>query len=717
MFVFPAFDSNYQSRKRTFKCCENCRNKKTKCDITSVNYETKGCQNCIKHDLTCSLIKQKPNKQSKNTKNTQKQQQVNYGLLPTFDTPIDMTTITNQYLHDTFGFNISSHNDLTFHFVAHDDPKVIVSDQDIKNYQGQGILLQNNKEKDINSIKNSKVYHLKNENHYKFLLSIDAFTLSSSEFQFSKNDELELIKLYFIKINSILPIIHEKLFWDDYFKQEAISMYIYAIVLVISRDKLSKPLLEKVFKTSNDHQYFKKLSILMESLEFKIRQILLISGQLGDEDKLMRIGLHLLLGLHFNFDKWGNEQSVHDLNNAVDLSTGIGIHLKRCPQINVELYNYTSNLWWCCYILDKFSGLVNCRPFFIKSEDFNVDLPYDDLNLLKMVQLARNIENVIILLFRPYSQNSIESQSIRFDIDKFQNIEFELCEKERSSNQNQQTQVYSMNEIGSNQYVFENIHFLSRIVNNVLIMKSQKKKFENSNIPKYIPESIAVRAGSNILFYMNQIPDNFMLNIPLIPLCMSLSMAIALKQTARLLVDNKVHTFSESEIYRDELKFEDYILKLEQFAPYWWIVDEICKVTRVFLKNLEKKNNRKKRKLMNQNQNQNQSMVDKRRKDNDSQQYRNITNQNNTVILENPQPQQNAMHVQYLNLDKTRNSNLDSLESYEQVQQQQQRPIIFSSSVESFSDNQQQFDQYFESMQMDMFNDEFFLDLKNVMDR
>lgn len=56
MFVFPAFDSNYKTRKRTFKCCRTCRARRLKC-IQSNDYETEGCDICDKDGYVCDLIK------------------------------------------------------------------------------------------------------------------------------------------------------------------------------------------------------------------------------------------------------------------------------------------------------------------------------------------------------------------------------------------------------------------------------------------------------------------------------------------------------------------------------------------------------------------------------------------------------------------------------------------------------------------------------------
>lgn len=56
MFVFPAFTNGYKTRKRTFRCCKKCRQKRIRCIILDQNYELHGCDNCKKLDVTCDLI-------------------------------------------------------------------------------------------------------------------------------------------------------------------------------------------------------------------------------------------------------------------------------------------------------------------------------------------------------------------------------------------------------------------------------------------------------------------------------------------------------------------------------------------------------------------------------------------------------------------------------------------------------------------------------------
>ncbi|WPK26703.1 hypothetical protein PUMCH_004063 [Australozyma saopauloensis] len=56
-FVFPAFNTNYKTRKRTFRCCRTCRSKRTKCILLDYNYDKSGCDNCRAAGVKCDLIK------------------------------------------------------------------------------------------------------------------------------------------------------------------------------------------------------------------------------------------------------------------------------------------------------------------------------------------------------------------------------------------------------------------------------------------------------------------------------------------------------------------------------------------------------------------------------------------------------------------------------------------------------------------------------------
>ncbi|KAG7660686.1 uncharacterized protein J8A68_005803 [[Candida] subhashii] len=818
MFVFPAFDSNYKTRKRTFKCCSNCRVKRTKCDITASDYELMGCLNCRKHKWSCSLVKGNPQESTVDEQVPRQIQPVQHqiqvqspmpppssssqqspaqplagsstlsmenihttipntptapssftsamsgtparrfssassiGSMPPYQ-PMDMTRITPQFLHDSFNFNISSHSDSTFQYLIHGHPKVVMSSTETKDktiWHESGVYVNTGKDGDESDTNNKskkykvkhfgndleKQFYLKSERIYQFLLSINAFTLSSPEYPLTKEHEFNLLNLYFYKINSIFPIVSDHSFWEEYNNNKAQNIMIYSMILVIAKDKLAEPILKPVFLNGSrartgeqiydmtQEQYNIELVKFLTDLEYKIRQILLILPQLGDEDKFSRIVIHLLLSLHFGYDRLGNEQSAHDLMDSIGIATAMGIHMKRLQQ-SAEFIEYSTNLWWCCYIFDRFNGLVNSRPCFIKSEDFNVDLPYKNITLLKMVQIARNLESMFFAVFRPFNNNNIPSNDSmgrysKFNLDEFQRIEFELCEQERTSFSHHQ-QLFKIGKTTDSlpDYITDATHFISRMVNNVVILASQKAKYDNPDIPNHIPEALALRASSNMLWYLSQMDDRYVTNIPMIPWCMSLSMAVALKKKARTHLTK--YNFPEYEQYKDVFEFEDYLVELEKFAPTYWVVDEICRLTRDFVNKLLNKKksgsgSRKRRTSAKNNEKSAGSVRKMIRSDSSSGVVVNTPNNNvvrseGSPVMAVPPPTGVPIPV------TTTTNNIDNSPLVPPGTSEDISGSVTTNSVAGSvtSDMFDQYDQYFESMQIDIFNNDFFTDVPNVI--
>lgn len=961
MFVFPAFDSNYKTRKRTFKCCQNCRVKRVKCQITSTDYESLGCVNCRKNKWTCSLAKQQavqsqtpdqnqnqqiqiqstiknelgnideisqshdihqdinqnqiqtqtqthnqnyigsqiqdnlnsnninnyninnnnntnninshtsnnsnilsngqhhlpipiesisenrtlvqntsihsdtitsavdissatvPMNGNSNTSNAAAltgnnttiengtattnmkvskrnshvgsfpQQAVEFVPLPVypksksmseikqspnhtntgnshhssisngndiangevFNRPqrINMKTITPQYLKQTFNFNVLG-NDLgsNYQYLFHGHPKVIIAMSDDQTiWHESGVYVKTTKENQNTKegvegksykLKNFgsgtfKEFYIRNENVYNFLLLINAFTLESPAYPFESDEVRQLIELYFYKLNSIFPLVHENGFWDDYRNNKAQNVLIYVVVLAILRDKMAESILKKVFLRGTLHrhgqvmsdmsqqQFNEDLVSFMSELEYKIRQILLILPQLGDEDKFSRLVVSLVLSTHFNYDKLGCENSSHDLTDAINLATSIGIHMKRLL-LNAEplKVEYSSNLWWCCYIFDRFNGLVNARPVFIRQEDFNVDLPYNNINLLKMVQLARSLENMFFAIFQPFNNNNVigtnnlNNNMVRykmFDTDEFQRIEFELCDKERSRNRVAYDSMYPVaSRVGDNpftDYVGNTIHFMTRVVNNVIILASQKAKYDNPQIPNHIPEAVALRASLNILWYLVQMKDEFVINIPMVPWCMSLAMAVALKKKARMCL--KDGEYEEYKVYQDPFEFKDYINELEKFSLTWWVVDEICRLTRDFTNTLDSKSKSRKRR----------QRAKAASAAGTSKKKQKMELRSDWVKLALPQPVSSPVPKSdaipsIRNMLQPPSQTLTELNAYvastNGTTPYMQTDSSFSPNLMNLSDANQ-YDQYFELMQIDIFNNDFFKDVPNVI--
>lgn len=640
-----------------------------KCDITSTDYESTGCLNCMKHNWSCNLVRGNKG-------------EVLEAPTPSVSTIVSTPTsrsgsgsrsnqkITKQYLKDRFKFvSMFPLSQQFFTILFPNHPKEVMASNENK-FHHEWVNIQDSKNKS-----NDEDNFIKNRNVYDFLVSIDAFTLGSREIPISRENLVELLKIYFFKINSLFPIVHEPFFWEDFKNNQAQSLVIYAMVLVIARDKLAQPILRDIFYTNfgelSNSQFDEKLQSYMTDLEYKIRQVTLILPQLGVDEKLPRLIVSLLLSLHFNFNLSGNELSSHDLTDAINLAVSLGIHQKTFGDLNPQVAEYSTKLWWCCYIFDRFNGFNNSRCLFIHAVDFNVDLPYNSINLLKLVQLGRSIENMVSAVYRPFHTDNWMDTRNRykmFNIEDFEKMEFGLCEKERSTIANPYEFVVDRQLANVDAYVSQTIHFLSRIINNVVIILGQKAKYDDPAIPDSVPETAATTAALNIIWYFSRMKDELMTNVYILPWAIAVPMALALKQKLRLCLQRNDDTPGIT----PDFTYEDAIASLERFSSTWWVVDEICKQSREFVNKLEGNQTGLKR-LM--------SLTDVRQYKKVRQEPTNSVQLNNILQPVEVETKQHANQLSFMPI------NMD------------------------ISDIQ--FDKYFESMQFDIFNNDIFKDVVN----
>lgn len=239
-----------------------------------------------------------------------------------------------------------------------------------------------------NMTPDSDSLHIQNAALIQFLLGIDAFRLG-----IGPKPTRELIDLYFFKINSIFPIVFEPDFRTDFDRGELSSILLYAVVLAIARDKMS----ERIFIANNvfSRECFDlQLHTFCDNLMLKMRMVLMV---VPGSSKLSRLACHLLLALHLEFKHTATEQSSQDLAMAINYAVSMGLHCTTpAPHPSGRTHAgcatpqkvaYIRNLWWICFIFDRFNCVVNKRPLFINSEDFNIDRP-TDVHLLELVELA-----------------------------------------------------------------------------------------------------------------------------------------------------------------------------------------------------------------------------------------------------------------------------------------------------------------------------------------
>lgn len=642
MFVFPAFNANFKTRKRTFRCCERCRIKRIKCNLMVENFDTLGCESCQNIFSPCSLANTKTDRLNFTDKLVSPENLNHTGnlyvgagggagggggggpspmkretVLPDIETAYDpafepinrytnamsvpLEATTPKLLKEYFNFNLSSAKEGSYQYLLTSHPRAVLEvkmEEDASVYHESGIIIPELPSNLSHLLPKDGLPHFKNWYHYQFLLQIQAFTLSTFKFHFKTQEIEKLLEIYFLKINCIFPIVRESDFWDNFRGGTEPTIIIYAMILLVLRDKLSADVFKQVFSRApsyvhSDDNYYRTLETFTDELDFKIRQLNLVLESLGDYDKINRLVTMLLISLHYRFDRAGGEQSSQDLTCGINLAFALAIHMKPTKKIyDQEKAQYLSELWWTCYVMDRFNSVTNFRCFFIKHEDFNLDLPYRNLNLLQLVQLAKSFENMLVALYQPFNNvhmkdqnNDMQSRLKIFNAADFQALEFNLCSHEiardfsnfEEIDGNKDLELYKAN------YVESTIHLLSRLVNNTIILVSQKGFFNDPAIHNLIPKKSILRASGNVLWYMKKIPESLVLQAPILIFCLLISMSCGLKMKARNIlgtVDNELDDVNPS------FEIEGYMLELEKFRRSWWVVDDVYKLAKDFIENL-----------------------------------------------------------------------------------------------------------------------------------
>lgn len=526
----------------------------------------------------------------------------------------EMNTITGEYLRDQFGFIIKMQK-----------AKYLLSSGPKPGRNAKNPAKNDEKSTKIPLKKNPD--HIKNPVVYRFLVAIHAFTLNTpGVFEISPQDLCDLIKLYFFKINSIFPIIQENEFWDSFHNDSVPSIIIYAIVLTMARDPCSKPILTRSFKTLDPHgpnsSYNDCMVDLITQLELKIRQLLLVLPELGDDDKFSRLVCQLLLVFNFNFNKLGNERSSQDLTDCINYGMVLIIHLsffhtKIQAQGMKEKSEYLQNLWWIMFIFDRFNAMMNSRAMFIKREDFSIPRPTNP-TLLKLVDASMNLENMLVSLYRPVNNHGDgrKKEEEQFNPEKFILDELEISDNnellihefrvfhdENFENNEEDRKFddikqYIPKNINLTRYRERVVFFIERSISNIImfIFRSAKLRLEQ----KVGNDQMCLKISDNILklwkyFTKDQNDLELSIHISLIPLALSLGFRVPLTYKLRVLSAPAAnHTVDSSETIRKiGVVFNGYVKELERLSDKWWYLKEVMGSIRSFNRRV---NNQAKRK-------------------------------------------------------------------------------------------------------------------------
>ena len=247
----------------------------------------------------------------------------------------------------------------------------------------------------------TRARHIRGWPHFQLLLEIHAFTLSDERFHIKPAEISSLLQIFFFEINAIFPIVLESEFWSNYDSGIEPTITVFAMVLLVLRDKLAEEVSRAVYSRkrteAQSDELYDGLEQFMDGLDFKIRQLNMIVKQLCDHSKVNQLVVMLLLSLHHWFSSSGSEPCSLDLICGINLAFALVIHkILTRKFISQPRTARLSKLWWTCYVLDRFNLVTNFRCFSIKHEDFNLELLHENLNLLQMMQLFKSFEKMLV---------------------------------------------------------------------------------------------------------------------------------------------------------------------------------------------------------------------------------------------------------------------------------------------------------------------------------
>lgn len=400
MFTFPAFNKSYNARKRSYKCCRKCRNKRVRCLIKSSDYDVYGCDNCKLAGLLCDLITHPQDESNLNTTQSPViRQGTPINALTRFpgriSSPSIQTTqmlpISSQPQHLAQTFGAASIRSMPQPIINYPMPHYNFYPQSVMNMPAPlypstplhpRIDYQYLKETYRFNIGVGPEFpeQLRPES-FQYLMSIDAFSLSSPHSSsgiskiITKAMEIELLKVFFFKLNSIFPVVDEQTFWSQYYSDNIDTIVIYAMVLVVSRDRWSQDILSPIF--NNHSPYPDAFNRFVYDLELKIRLLLLLIPEIADGDTLTRLLVHTLLSMNFGVTNSSHQQLSQDLAAAITCGYSMCLHRKftydnLIATSNTLKASYLQKLWWLLYILDVFNAVINTNTLLIKQEDFDL---------------------------------------------------------------------------------------------------------------------------------------------------------------------------------------------------------------------------------------------------------------------------------------------------------------------------------------------------------
>lgn len=171
-----------------------------------------------------------------------------------------------------------------------------------------------------------------------------------------------LVNVYFKRIHPFFPLLEEDEFRQAYKDGSIPEALTYALSLVAAKDSEA----QHYFATSDSETKWSPRQ-LCRSLHAKVKAAVTAPGR---QDKLTLICMQALLSMHTEGSDGAEEASLY-LVQAMHHCQTLGLHLS--SSFPARDGKHTKRLFWCLWILDRFSAAVNGRPIMMADNDVAIE--------------------------------------------------------------------------------------------------------------------------------------------------------------------------------------------------------------------------------------------------------------------------------------------------------------------------------------------------------
>ncbi|QIX01488.1 hypothetical protein AMS68_007005 [Peltaster fructicola] len=170
-----------------------------------------------------------------------------------------------------------------------------------------------------------------------------------------------LIDVYFKKIHPFLPLLEEHDFRRAYAEGSIPEALTCALCLVSAKDSDA----QQYFTTPESNPWSPRK--LCKNLHAKVKAAVAAPGR---QDKITQICMLAVLSMHSEGSDGAEEASLY-LIQAIHQCQTLGLHLS--ASFPARDGKHTKRLFWCLWILDRFSAAMNGRPIMMADNDVAIE--------------------------------------------------------------------------------------------------------------------------------------------------------------------------------------------------------------------------------------------------------------------------------------------------------------------------------------------------------